>query len=100
VRYEKGETELLVLVTASLVEPLSLSKIPAGPGSLEVPENDWEIYLNGSIEGKMLEQASYPQVFKELGLERLKGPGAWAGYRDSRSSKAASQPEAEAEKKD
>ena len=34
VRYRQGDTELVVLVTASLVEPLSLAKRPTVPGEL------------------------------------------------------------------
>lgn len=80
VRYEKGETELMVLVTAKLVEPLSVAQLPPGPGTLEVPETDWEIFLEGSIEGKKHLRTAQPGVFKATGLGRLKGPGAWVNH--------------------
>ncbi len=50
-RYEKRETELVVLVTASLVEPLSIDDLPPTPGDDHVVPNDWEFYAEGKIEG-------------------------------------------------
>ena len=67
VRYEKRETELLVLVSASLVEPVSTVSDPKLPGDDHVPPNDWELYGMGMIEG-------------EPALKELKGPGSWAGF--------------------
>jgi Flp pilus assembly secretin CpaC len=94
VRYTKSETELLVLVTASLVEPLSKAEMPPAPGALEVPENDWEIFLEGSVEGKVHLQNGDPAVLKTLGLKRLKGPGAWASHsKDSHCKKRYQSPE-------
>jgi pilus assembly protein CpaC len=83
VRYEQGETELLVLVTASLVEPLSIEGKPPVPGDDHVSPNDWELFAEGRIEGR----AATPAIssdetawLQESGLDRLRGPGAWAFY--------------------
>ncbi len=82
VRYSRGETELVVLVTASLVEPLTLASTPPLPGSLHVPPSDWELFANGWIEG-----ATPPKVgetdqdaLRSLGLDGLRGPGAWISH--------------------
>lgn len=81
VRYTSGETELVVMATASLVEPISLTKSAPLPGTIEVPENDWQIFLEGKIDGNI--PSSFrpdPAVFKTLGLGKLKGPGAWTRH--------------------
>ena len=82
VRYERGETEMVVLVTASLVEPLSVSKPPPVPGSLEMTENDWEIFFKGEISGGVptLPPQTDPGVFQAMKLGKLKGPGAWSSH--------------------
>jgi pilus assembly protein CpaC len=81
-RYQKGETEMLVLVTASLVEPSSVATTPPGPGALHVEPNDWELYGLGRIEGKTTAKLSTvdAEYFRNTGLDRLKGPGAWETY--------------------
>lgn len=82
VRYQKGETELVVLVTASLVEPLSLACPPPLPGVTHVEPNDWEFYAGGMLEGRAAPKLSPSDAayFQELGLDQLHGPGAWAAY--------------------
>src|SRR6185503_13142243 len=52
VRYQSGDTELVLLVTASLVEPLSVANMPPTPGITHSDPNDWELYAMGKIEGK------------------------------------------------
>lgn len=88
VRYETGETELVVLVTASLVEPLSttIADRPV-PGVLHRAPNDWELYAEGRIESKTPPKVSPEQAqrMRELGLDRLRGPGAWATYEQMQS---------------
>jgi pilus assembly protein CpaC len=78
VRYRSGDTELLVLVTASTVSPMSAVKAPALPGSTHVRPNDWEFYTMGSIEGGL--GMSPPAAAKkdDASFSQLKGPGAWA----------------------
>jgi hypothetical protein len=80
-RYEEGETELVVLVTASLVEPVSTSASTfVLPGEMHAVPNDWEFYALGRVEGKghpgiSAEQAKW---LDDTGLDQLRGPGAWA----------------------
>jgi pilus assembly protein CpaC len=82
VRYQRNETELVVLVTASLVEPMSLATTPPLPGFLHTDPNDWELFTMGRIEGK--EPAKIDpdsaKYLKKIGLDRLMGPGAWDSY--------------------
>ncbi len=82
VSYEDSETELVVLVTASMVEPLSVAATPPLPGFLHVVPNDWEFYLEGRIEGKEPAKVYSTDAawLKQIGLDRLVGPGAWDSY--------------------
>jgi pilus assembly protein CpaC len=82
VRYRKGQTELLVIVTASLVQPSSETLHPPLPGETHVVPSDWELYGMARIEG-----AAAPRISPEgaawlegLGLDKVKGPGAWATH--------------------
>jgi pilus assembly protein CpaC len=90
-RYQNNETELVILVTASLVEPMSLAEAPPVPGFLHSDPNDWEFYLEGRLEGKepakiRLQDAEW---LKKIGLDQLKGPGAWDSYNEPVSSSRA-----------
>ena len=81
VRYKRSETELLVLVTASLVEPASTTAQTPVPGDLHVEPDDWELYIDGRLEGKTPALApADAALLKELGLDRLRGPGGWVTY--------------------
>jgi pilus assembly protein CpaC len=82
VRYQKKETELVILVTASLVEPMSLAEVPPLPGFLHSDPNDWEFYLEGRLEGKEPAKIGSHDAewLKQMNLDRLKGPGAWDSY--------------------
>jgi len=82
VRYQKKETELVILVTASLVEPMSLGEVPPLPGFLHSDPNDWEFYLEGRIEGKKPAKINPNEAewLKSIGLDGLIGPGAWDSY--------------------
>jgi pilus assembly protein CpaC len=85
VRYQQDETDLVVMVTASFVEPLStdedFSDLPV-PGSLHVIPNEWELYGLGRIGGRAPAQLSEAQSawLSETGLDKLRGAGAWATY--------------------
>lgn len=82
VRYRNSETELVILVTASLVEPMSMATAPPLPGATFVPPDDWELYVEGRIEGKAparLDPAS-AEWLRTMGLDQLAGPGAWDSY--------------------
>jgi pilus assembly protein CpaC len=82
VRYQKAETELVILVTASLVEPMSLASTPPLPGFQHSEPNDWEFYLEGRIESKEPAKidANHAKWLEEMGLNQLVGPGAWDSY--------------------
>lgn len=92
VRYSKNETEMLVLVTASLVEPTSQELDPPVPGAFHEEPNDWELYIEGRTEGKSKVRLAPAQEerLKRLGLDQLRGPGAWASH-DSAPNKLTSQ---------
>jgi pilus assembly protein CpaC len=84
VHYQNNQTELVILVTASLVEPLSVAAVPPLPGATFTPPDDWELYLEGRIEGQgpaKLDPASR-EWLKQRGLDELVGPGAWDTYED------------------
>jgi pilus assembly protein CpaC len=82
VRYSRDDTEMMVLVTASLVEPTSTDLNPAVPGSFHDVPNDWELYVDGRIEGRTKARLAPAQQdrLKRMGLDGLRGPGAWASY--------------------
>jgi pilus assembly protein CpaC len=82
VRYRAGETELLVLVTASLVEPLSQVEFPPLPGTEREAPDEWQLYAEGRLEGGLrwpVPGAVGPWV-ERSGLAQLEGPGAWADH--------------------
>jgi pilus assembly protein CpaC len=83
VRYKSGDTELLVLVTASTVAPMSTLRPPTLPGSTHVRPNDWEFYTMGSIEGGLGMSHAEPAPAGDAGFSQLKGPGAWASFEPS-----------------
>jgi pilus assembly protein CpaC len=82
VRYTEDESELVVLVTVSLVEPMSLADTPPLPGILHTRPDDWELYLEGRIEGAQPANIdpTNAEWLKKMGLDRLLGPGAWDSY--------------------
>jgi pilus assembly protein CpaC len=82
VRYTSGETELVVLVTVNLVEPLSLDTRPPAPGVLHVAPSDWELYADGWTEGTGPAKLSEADAawLRKLGFNRLQGPGGWVQY--------------------
>lgn len=81
-RYQEGETEVVVLVRASLAEPLSTAKMPPAPGMSHVVPNDWEFYGLAQLEGAASKSIATAQAnwIREMGFERLEGPGAWETY--------------------
>ena len=83
VRYQQKETELVILVTANLVEPLNIDPETAPmPGFLHEAPNDWELYIDGHIEEQDLAKIDTIDAkwLKHLGLDHLNGPGAWDAY--------------------
>jgi pilus assembly protein CpaC len=89
VQYQSGESELVVLATATLVEPLDHNPNRLVPGDLYEVPNDWELYLQGRIEGMIWESSSSPDGARinQSVLKKLKGPGAWATYHQGASAK-------------
>ena len=76
VRYEQAQTELVVIVTAELVEPLNDGMGRPMPGDLHKAPNDWELFMEGEAHGAV--SVGHPLArLKSLGLGGLKGPGAW-----------------------
>jgi pilus assembly protein CpaC len=92
-RYQTGETELVVLVTASLVEPLSLASPPPVPGVTDVPPNDWDFYIWGRVRGQGPAKVSPAEAayLKKLGFDQLKGPGSWETYEQGAAPSGATQ---------
>jgi pilus assembly protein CpaC len=82
VRYNRGETEMVVLVTATLVEPMNLAATPPLPGFMDEEPTDWELYVDGRIEGKGPAKISSTDAdwLREMGIDKLAGPGAWDSY--------------------
>jgi pilus assembly protein CpaC len=81
-RYQNNDTELVILVTATLVEPMSLGEAPPVPGFMHSDPNDWEFYLEGRLEGKEPPKIGPRDAewLKKMNLDKLKGPGAWDSY--------------------
>lgn len=82
VRYQERETELLVLVTAELVEPMANDEDFPLPGDLHTTPSDWELFAMGRLDGtpRSGKRASDIKELDVEGLKELKGPGAWATY--------------------
>jgi len=82
-RMEDAESELIILVTAKLVEPLSHAGPAPVPGDLYVPPSDWELFLLGHISsGKRCNpMISDKAKGNASDFSRLRGPGAWDTYR-------------------
>ncbi|MFM8785487.1 MAG: type II and III secretion system protein family protein, partial [Phycisphaerales bacterium] len=51
VRFEQQQTELVVMVTAEVVEPLDDGRARPMPGDLTAAPNDWELFIEGSLIG-------------------------------------------------
>jgi pilus assembly protein CpaC len=83
VRYQNKETELVILVTANLVEPLNIDpKTAPIPGFLHKAPSDWELYIDGNIESQDPAKLNAVEAewLSRIGLSDLKGPGAWDTY--------------------
>ena len=76
VRFEQQQTELVVMVTAELVEPLDDGRERPMPGDLTESPNDWELFVEGSLFGASKVGNPLSRL-KTLGLDGIKGPGAW-----------------------
>jgi pilus assembly protein CpaC len=76
VRYEQDQTELVVMVTAELVEPLDDGAERPMPGDLHEAPDDWDLFIEGSLNGSTTLKDPLRRL-RALGLAGLKGPGAW-----------------------
>lgn len=56
VSYQKEETELIVLVTPQLVEPLDLDQVGPPPGTLMKDPSDFELFALQQLEGGLQEE--------------------------------------------
>jgi pilus assembly protein CpaC len=81
VRYETDDTEMVVLTTVTLAEPLSDTAVRPLPGDLHQEPSDWELFGEGRIEGRQPHLAPpQAQWIRDHGLTELKGPGGWSAY--------------------
>ncbi len=82
IRYNRSETEMLVMVTASIVEPASTERVQPMPGSSHEPPNDWEFYGEGRLSSKAPAPLApvHAEQIKRMGLTSLQGPGGWVSY--------------------
>ncbi len=81
-RFSTSETELVILVTASLVEPQNtpIHALPV-PGAGFKPPTAWEFYALGQVQGRPSKLSpAHRARLEELGLDELRGPGAWASH--------------------
>lgn len=58
-QFQRDETELVVVVTARLVQPLAATEMPALPGEGETNDpNDFELFLMGWLDGLQQEKSN------------------------------------------
>lgn len=65
VSYQKDDTELIVLVTPQLVEPLEPNQVSPPPGALMRDPNDYELFMEGKLEGTPQIAPEYEGVPRE-----------------------------------
>lgn len=63
--YQKEETELVVLVTPQLVEPLDPDQVPDAPGAQMTEPTDFELFALQKLEGTPREPASNEPAMEE-----------------------------------
>jgi pilus assembly protein CpaC len=95
VRYEQDETELVVIVTATTVDPLNDGMDRPTPGALHQAPNDWELFMEGRLAGGN-DVVSPVARLRSFGLTNLRGPGAWRRPEDTRVAAADAMPSTEA----
>lgn len=81
VRYQKDDTELVVLVTPQLVAPLEPHQVVQPPGALMRDPNDYELFVLGQLEGTPQTPAEYEGAPRDdLPVNTLPtlGGGDWA----------------------
>ena len=82
VSYQNFESELVALVTVDLVEPSDSQVFQPLPGEEHKVPNDWEFYYEGDLQANTPGRLANSEgaYVNALGLQGLKGPGAWAYY--------------------
>ncbi|MEK6643210.1 MAG: type II and III secretion system protein family protein [Planctomycetota bacterium] len=65
VRYQKDDSELIVLVTPQLVEPLEPHQVGPPPGALMRDPSDYELFSLGKLEGEPQTPPEYEGVPRE-----------------------------------
>jgi pilus assembly protein CpaC len=82
ISYRNFESELVALVTVDLVEASDAQVMPTLPGDDHEPPNDWEFYYEARLEANTPGRLANSEgaYVNALGLQGLKGPGAWAYY--------------------
>ena len=82
VSYQNLESELIALVTVDLVQAQDAQVFPPLPGEEHQVPNDWELYYEGKLEANTPGRLANSEgaYVNALGLQGLKGPGAWAYY--------------------
>ena len=65
VRYQKDDSELIVLVTPQLVEPLEPHQVGPPPGALMRDPSDYELFSLGKLEGERQTPPEYEGVPRE-----------------------------------
>jgi len=95
VRYEQDETELVVIVTATTVDPLNDGMDRPTPGALHQAPNDWELFMEGRLAGAN-DVVSPVARLRTFGLTDLRGPGAWRRPEDTRVAAADAMPSTDA----
>jgi len=58
--FQKGESELVIIVTPHLVKPLDVAKTSL-PTDYYIEPNDWELYVEGLMEGRPSKEQSAPR---------------------------------------
>lgn len=79
VEYQQEETELVVLVTPELVEPVSPNQVTGVPGAQMLHPNDWELFALQQLEGQ--NDDVQPMIERQgkgwpVRAEELRGGGA------------------------
>lgn len=95
VEYQNDTTEMVVLITPELVDPVSSDQITSVPGADHIAPNDFEIYMLGQIDGKTGEAApalkprvnqSWPvqpaDLYGASAVPKVRGPVGPAGGDD------------------
>jgi len=73
VSYQRGETELVIIVMPTLVEPMSQTQLPPLPGVQHSDPCDWELYCCGKLQSHQPPKLSAADAawFQKMGFGSL-----------------------------